>query len=136
MPAGTSIPTDGDAAAAAPDAMLRKDVQCIACGYNLRGLMPTLNCPECGVSIQSTLAEIAERRFAAAPPLWRCDCGWLTQLTEGVALVMLALGCMTLIAIAPDEFWAFRHAAPRSAARHRVQRVGDQLVCGVETGEP
>lgn len=33
----------------------REDVPCLNCGYNLRGLSPSGNCPECGVPIARSL---------------------------------------------------------------------------------
>ena len=35
------------------------DVECAECGYDLRGLLPYGNCPECGTAIYFSLDETA-----------------------------------------------------------------------------
>lgn len=35
--------------------MIDRDIFCVACGYNLRGLVPESKCPECGRSILESM---------------------------------------------------------------------------------
>lgn len=44
-----------------PAPVLEHDLSCIRCRYNLRGLHLRGRCPECGTSIRSTLADLANR---------------------------------------------------------------------------
>lgn len=42
------------------------DLECVGCGYNLRGLGPDQRCPECGQWIDDSLDEVRLARFEAA----------------------------------------------------------------------
>jgi len=79
-------------------------LQCVGCGYALRGLPPESRCPECGLGIRQTLAAVARRRHPwpvrvvaavnayfrrALPALARNSRPWLR--TVAVAPVSLAL---------------------------------------------
>jgi len=55
---------------------------CIGCGYNLRGLSPRGNCPECGMAIA---------RSACRDDAW-CDRQWLRRLRAAVVLLLAAVG--------------------------------------------
>lgn len=65
------------------DEPLAGDRPCVYCGYNLRGLAPNMQCPECGQSIgDSRYGD----RLAYADP------AWLRQLRSGLLWMTLAAG--------------------------------------------
>jgi uncharacterized repeat protein (TIGR04138 family) len=39
-------------------ALIRHDLPCVCCGYNLRGLTTDLRCPECGALVRDTLETV------------------------------------------------------------------------------
>src|SRR4051812_9568601 len=41
-----------------PAVMINCDLSCVACEYNLRGLMTDGKCPECGAAIHATLERV------------------------------------------------------------------------------
>src|SRR3954467_11897945 len=64
---------------AADEARLRR---CFRCGYDLRGLPPGGNCPECGLAV--------ERSSVEGDELWHAPPAWLAKLSWGARLVLLA----------------------------------------------
>ncbi len=73
-------PVDGSGALAA-------DVPCLGCQYNLRGLPPTANCPECGAAVERSIS----------PPALRCAAPeWLKRVSEGL-LVLCTMPAAVLI---------------------------------------
>jgi 2-amino-4-hydroxy-6-hydroxymethyldihydropteridine diphosphokinase len=71
------------------------DIHCSSCGYNLRGLPVSGNCPECGKSIKETYEELAEQDPAAHEALRRSAVVALAALAgcavDGVLFVMDAV---------------------------------------------
>src|SRR5512145_2761759 len=58
------------------------DVQCVSCGYNLRGLLPEGRCPECGTAVgRSTRGDFL--RF--------CDPTWVEKLASGMNWIVANL---------------------------------------------
>lgn len=55
------------------------DVNCLSCGYNLRGLDREGRCPECGVAIG---------RSVHGNLLRYCDPGWVGRLSTGMNLIV------------------------------------------------
>lgn len=75
---------------------LAEDIPCRRCGYNLRGLAPAGTCPECGTPVgRSLIGDL----------LRYCDPRWVTQVSEGMSVLMLAVmaalvgGCVLGIAL-------------------------------------
>ena len=62
--------------------MVRADLTCSSCGYNLRGLMFDSLCPECGKSVTETLRTRPIRQ--ANTLFW-----WKLLIWIGVALFLL-----------------------------------------------
>jgi hypothetical protein len=56
--------------------------RCYRCGYDLRGLPPGGNCPECGLPV--------ERSAAPGDVLWHAPPAWLAKLSWGARLILLA----------------------------------------------
>lgn len=73
-----SPPPPSDAATASTVA---RDVPCVACNYNLRGLSSTSHCPECGKAAQTSLAP--DRLIFA-------NVAWLNRLRRGAAMIAFA----------------------------------------------
>lgn len=64
---------------------IARDVFCVGCGYNLRGLSPEQGCPECGRAIAPSLQ--GDRLQFADPD-------WLHRLGRGMAWIYVAFGLM------------------------------------------
>lgn len=52
-----------------PTPAIARDLPCITCGYNLRGLESTGYCPECGTLIQRSI-DLREQEASIAPRVW------------------------------------------------------------------
>ncbi|HNQ22247.1 MAG TPA: hypothetical protein PKK06_04050 [Phycisphaerae bacterium] len=70
-----------DATSESPDVagLIAIDLPCRGCGYNLRGLLPTGRCPECGVPIS---ASCHDDLLCYGPPTW------LATLQRGAWLIV------------------------------------------------
>jgi hypothetical protein len=64
---------------AVAEAVIGDDTPCVNCGYNLRGLVPSGLCPECGSPIS---------RSVYGDFLRYADPAWLTKLRQGVTLIL------------------------------------------------
>ncbi len=61
---------------------IAQDLDCVRCGYNLRGLEPRASCPECDEAVARALrGELL--RFA--------DPAWVTSLSAGVVWLVVGL---------------------------------------------
>ena len=58
------------------------DLPCRQCGFNLRTMLATGNCPECGLAVERSLPT---DRLADADP------AWLEKLKTGVHLILWSL---------------------------------------------
>lgn len=76
----TRIPFDSDG-------RIARDVSCLHCGYNLRSLLPSQTCPECGEAVEPSLRGDALRH---ANPRW------LRRLTVG--MICIVIGQMAFVA--------------------------------------
>jgi hypothetical protein len=82
--AGQAAGASGAAGPPSPDAAnstLDKDVACVACGYNLRGLRPDGRCPECGRAVADSLKS---EHWSQADPKY------VRRLLLGLAILALA----------------------------------------------
>jgi len=73
-----------------PQTTLPRDVPCLACGYNLRGLPIEHDCPECG---QRIAAWVRADRFS---PL---DAAWLGRMSRGAAMLRFGLIAAPLLIV-------------------------------------
>lgn len=83
--------------------VIEHDLPCRTCGYNLRGLSPRGECPECQTPVQ---------RAMHGDVLWNSDPRWVRTLARGLRLLQLVilpgLACMlavTLFAPALRRAW-------------------------------
>lgn len=64
------------------------DLMCRGCGYNLRSLLHSASCPECGVPVASSIRD--DQLINANPT-------WLGRLRTGVGLLILAISLWVLL---------------------------------------
>ena len=79
-----------------PAQVIAQDVACRKCGYNLRGLTPSMRCPECGTAVGYSLQ---------GDLLRFCDPNWVDTLRRGVAMIIggvavIFLGILVTIPLA------------------------------------
>lgn len=93
---------DGPQRIAAAERLASKDVPCLRCGYNLRGLKPEGVCPECGATIQRSLH--GNLLIYSAPQ-------YVTTLHAGIVCILLAIlllvtgGVILFITLIVVEEW-------------------------------
>jgi hypothetical protein len=75
--------------------LMTRDVGCLKCGYNLRGLFPGGRCPECGTPVV---------RSVAPPLLERVDPAWVRGAARGTGLVSVGLLVWVVMATALGAF--------------------------------
>jgi hypothetical protein len=61
MPAEQEEEDLGEPALPISDELIDEDMPCLRCSYNLRGLKPVGQCPECGARIEKTVAYVMQR---------------------------------------------------------------------------
>lgn len=83
------------------------DLQCVCCGYNLRGLATSGSCPECGSPVATSTVGLA---LEHADPEWlgRVDLG-LRMLCSAPLLLLILVGVVTVAALCgfrpPAKWW-------------------------------
>jgi len=95
------------------DNLVRPEVCCSRCGYDLRGQSAEGLCPECGQTVAATFAFHDLQRSLRGVPLEQADPKWLTQIFEGSMLTLIAAGLVAVIALCPDSWFAWR-TTPRA----------------------
>ena len=96
---------------AAPPPRILTDVPCLRCRYNLRGVDPQGQCPECGhLNHVSLLAWEEDRR--ALPPIRESDPRWIRAAAEGMWLAVIVFVLMVALAFAPSFMFEWK-TAPR-----------------------
>lgn len=87
---------------------LGEDIPCCRCGYNLRGLTPPGDCPECGWDLRDSLHAHRLRPKPLPPP----DPAWAGQIREGAWLALAAFVVLMVPVFAPFEWFRmpFRNA--------------------------
>ncbi|MGD8451183.1 MAG: hypothetical protein PVJ57_05140 [Phycisphaerae bacterium] len=73
---------------------LAEDRRCCRCGYNLRGLDPAGDCPECAAPVSHSLA---------ANGLRYADRSWLGKVRAGLLMLLVGVGslCASLLSLLP-----------------------------------
>lgn len=100
------------------DGVVREDIPCHRCRYNLRGLTPPGDCPECGWDLRDSINEYRRHGELLAPP----DPAWARQIRDGAWLAVVAAVVVAAVVVAPGELYRMPF---RDAPLHRtLGRVG------------
>jgi hypothetical protein len=91
-----------------PSPQLVADVPCLRCGYNLRGLAPDGQCPECGHLVHMSVLAWDEDRRRMLPLLLESDPRWIRNVAEGAAIALIVFVLMVTLAALPDWMYAWR----------------------------
>jgi len=67
-PNNTGPPVDGDAEVAA---FLTRELSCVACGYDIRGMSVLGRCPECGLRVATSILAVVDPRAPQFAPIAR-----------------------------------------------------------------
>lgn len=98
-----SHPLEQPTGAESPPPTIARDIACRQCGYNLRGLLETSRCPECGVGVADSI-HIHVRLLRDS------NSNWLKTLTVGALFIIAAPAIFILfmfLRIAVDLMWQF-----------------------------
>lgn len=108
-----------------------RDVPCLACGYNLRGLPLEHDCPECG---QRIAAWVRTDRFM------QLDAAWLGKMRRGARLLQIGvIAALPLVvpglSVAAAGLWPLTAAPPKNmggeTAGDRATRLAARWFFGV-----
>jgi hypothetical protein len=98
-------------AAPDPGPRVETDLACVECGYNLRTLAHSAECPECGLAV---LVSARGDRLSSAPPRWLHALGhgaWWLRAAVILALPIVYLG----VALSSYGVWVLTIAQPGRA---------------------
>lgn len=84
--------TDSGGPPVASVEVVRYDLLCLRCGYNLRTLSLSGRCPECGTRVAES--------WTPAPPLLWADKEWLARVRRGMSLILLSLLAGVIVMLA------------------------------------
>ncbi len=96
-PRDEDIPMPGEDWKRARRGRIAEDMNCISCGYNLRGLKRSQRCPECGVRVLMSTA--GEGLSHAAPD-------WLRAIQFGLGTMLWSIALQLASIFGPDGFRA------------------------------
>ena len=102
------MPTATTTTTPPPSPQLIDDVPCLRCRYNLRGLAPDGQCPECGHLVHVSVLAWDEDRRRMPPLLLESDPRWIRNVAEGAAIALLVFALMVILATMPDWMYAWR----------------------------
>lgn len=107
-----------------PSPVVRRNLACIGCGYDLEGLPARGNCPECGRAIVESLAERLDLGTDAQPAArGSARLGW--ALLVAVAGAFCGTGMLATVVF---EFLRLRPGAPAAAQTAvDILRAGPQI---------
>ncbi len=96
-------------------AIVRVDLPCIGCGYNLKGISPLTLCPECGLALRSTLAFVLDPDQDEIAPLKHSK-------RIGVALILIAALLLLAVGIlwVPHSLTILREISDSGGTARRV----------------
>lgn len=76
---------------------IERDLACVRCGYNLRGLTSVDYCPECNALVSASVLRQGFLRFVThAPPLVESDARWVRSIVSGMGWFVATIGTQFL----------------------------------------
>jgi hypothetical protein len=70
-----------------------RDLSCVRCGYNLRGLSNSDHCPECNAPANASVLRQGFLRYSThAPPLAESDATWVRSVVGGMGWLAMTIG--------------------------------------------
>ena len=103
-----------------PEQPIMQDVACRKCGYNLRGLTPSMRCPECGTAVGYSLQ---------GDLLRFCDPEWVETLARGARMIVWGV-VVIIIGIVLGVLLAMATARNPDAAIMVAFVVGGAMIVG------
>jgi hypothetical protein len=88
------------------------DLECVGCGYNLRGLSIRGQCPECGIGIRATILALVDPLASELRPI-----RFKRLVAAGLVVWMTAAGIGAILAWLPHVVDMVRSAGVRSIPR-------------------
>jgi hypothetical protein len=104
-----------------PPGPVATDTLCVRCSYNLKGLPPTGNCPECGTPVERSLR---------GDRLIYSDADYLRKLTNGSAWIVTAIALDCLLYVGGLSVLNMRSTLSLGPGLTVVQQGAKVLVAG------